>query len=235
MTTAGPDPTEAYQRMADWFDRQSGTSICNAYYDRPAMLRLLGDVAGEDVLDAGCGPGRYLLDLLDRGARVVGIDGTPAMIELARRRLGDRATLHHHDLNRPLDMLADASFDAAVLALVLQHIDDRAGLLRELFRVLRPGGRLAVSTEHPTAAWQRLGGSYFTVERELVPFNRGAYQVPQWRMPLSTLLDEFLAPGFTLQRLVEPTPDPAILDRDPAAYHELARQPAFLMTLLRRP
>jgi len=60
-------------------------------------------------------------------------------------------------------MLGDASFDAALLVLVLQPVDHRAELLQELFRVVRPGGRQVVSTDHPTAVWLRHGGSYFAV------------------------------------------------------------------------
>lgn len=146
------EATAAYGRMARWYEEHSRDSVCNAHYDRPAMLDLLGPVDGQDVLDAGCGPGWYAVALLDRGARVVALDGTPEMTDIARARLGSRARVILHDLERPPTPLPEAAFDAVVLALVIHHIDDRAGLLAELFRVLRPGGRLVLSTHHPIAA-----------------------------------------------------------------------------------
>ncbi len=60
-----------------------------------------------------------------------------------------------HDLARPLDWREDARFDAAILALVIHHIDDRVAVLRELHRLLKPGGVLVVSTHHPTPRWRR--------------------------------------------------------------------------------
>jgi len=221
--------------MAAWYEAHARDGVYNAHYDRPAVLDLLGPVGGQDVLDAGCGPGWYALALLDRGARVVALDGTAAMVERARARVGDRARVLLHDLERPLTPLPDVAFDAVVLALVVHHVDDRAGLLAELFRVLRPGGRLVLSTHHPLADWRRCGGSYFAVEKVALPFAAGAYQVPAWRQPLSFLLAELLAPGFVLERLVEPLPDASVRTADPQAWAALTTAPAFLALRLRRP
>lgn len=69
-----------------------------------------------------------------------------------------------HDLADPLDWPDDDSFDAALMALVIHHLDDRVPTLREIHRVLRPDGHLVVSTHHPTHDWLRHGGSYFAVE-----------------------------------------------------------------------
>ena len=57
-------------------------------YDRPAMLALAGDVSGRTVLDAACGPGLYVEQLVRRGAKVIGFDQSPALVELARQRVG---------------------------------------------------------------------------------------------------------------------------------------------------
>jgi SAM-dependent methyltransferase len=67
------------------------TAPYNAMYDRPAVLSLLGDVSGLTVLDAGCGPGLYA-ELLQRGVDAIGFDQSPAMIDLARGRVGTDAT-----------------------------------------------------------------------------------------------------------------------------------------------
>lgn len=67
-----PDPPialEAYETLADAYAEAIDTKPHNAYYERPATLSLLPEVAGKRVLDAGCGPGAYAEWLLDRGER----------------------------------------------------------------------------------------------------------------------------------------------------------------------
>ena len=87
------------------------------------MLRLAGDVQGRRILDAGCGSGPLAAALVARGAEVTGFDGSPAMLELARRRLGDSAQLRVHDLAQPLPYQSE-TFDDVVASLVLHYLKD---------------------------------------------------------------------------------------------------------------
>jgi hypothetical protein len=64
----GEDLWDAYDRMGPGFQQHAADSAYNAHYDRPAVLAALGPVAGRQVLDAACGPGLYLRELLARGA-----------------------------------------------------------------------------------------------------------------------------------------------------------------------
>jgi SAM-dependent methyltransferase len=91
-----------YDSFAESYSTENESSLLNAYYERPAMIDLAGDVDGHRVLDAGCGSGPLSEALRTKGAIVTGVDGSPAMIELARHRLGDNAALHVADLSRPL-------------------------------------------------------------------------------------------------------------------------------------
>jgi len=86
MVEKGPEPVarEAYEKLADSYAARAPTKPHNAYYERPATLSLLGEVAGKRVLDAGCGPGIYAEELVARGAEVVGFDASGRMVELAR-------------------------------------------------------------------------------------------------------------------------------------------------------
>ena len=174
-----------YDGFAEWYERQAEVGPYNALYDRPAVLELLGDVEGHRVLDVGCGPGLYAQELLARGAEVVSFDESPEMVRLARRRCGDRIDARVHDLRSPLDWLNDERFDAAVMALVIHYLDDRVSALREIHRVLRPGGRLIVSTHHPISDWRIFGGGYFDVERVEDDWHRGQGHVRFWRQPLT--------------------------------------------------
>ncbi len=114
------------------------------------MLALAGDVAGRRILDASCGSGPLYAALRDRGAIVTGIDKSAGMLELARRRLGDDADLQVADLGSPLPF-PDDTFDDVTASLVLHYLEDWGPALAELRRVLKPGGRLIVSVDHPFA------------------------------------------------------------------------------------
>jgi ubiquinone/menaquinone biosynthesis C-methylase UbiE len=98
-------------------------------------------VPGRRILDAGCGSGPLFAALRDRGAIVTGIDKSPGMLEVARRRLGDDADLRVAELGRPIPF-ADDTFDDVTASLVLHYLENWGPALAELRRVLKPGGRL---------------------------------------------------------------------------------------------
>jgi SAM-dependent methyltransferase len=232
-----PD-TSHHDAKGDFFAEYASTNATNAHVDRPAMLGLgddhLGDVAGLDVLDVGCGPGFHAAALLGRGATVTGIDGSATLPEQAREVTGGRATLHHHNLEQRLDFAADRSYGLSLMALDYHHVHDRPQLLTELRRVLRPGGRMLISTTHPTAEQRWLGGSYFAGGRVETPVDDGKFSIDYERMTLETLLNELIHGGFTLERIGEPRPIEALRDVDPERYERMSTDPTILTLALRR-
>ena len=101
------------------------------------LIRAIGPTEGLRILDLGCGKGRFAAHLAHRGAEVVGIDLSAAM--LAHASGIDRAKASARRLP-----FADSTFDAVIAVEVLEHVGDVRPVLREARRVLRPGGRLAV-------------------------------------------------------------------------------------------
>lgn len=222
-----PDPTQ-YDTVAGEYADHAETAPYNALYDRPAMLELLGDVSGKRVFDAGCGPGFYLEELLARGADVLGCDASRAMVDLARERVGDGPDLRVQRLDAPFPWVDDASIDTVLSALVYHYLGDRRAFLAEVHRILRPNGTLVISTHHPTNDWVRLGGSYFANEVYTEVWSRG-WEISSWRLPLTTLVDEFADAGFQVERLVEPQPLPEMAESHPKAWEKLTEVPAFIM------
>lgn len=222
-----------YETIAARYAAHASDGAFNAHYDRPAVLDLCGEVSGLRVLDAACGPGLYAEELVDRGAEVVGFDASPQMVELARQRLDGRAELFEHTLDAPLPM-GDASFDLVVCALAIHYANDRAATLREFRRVVRPGGAVVVSTQHPMADWLRKGGSYFdvTLETERWESMGPDWEVSFWREPLSSLSEAAFRAGLLIERIVEPLPAGSMRDRWPEYHEELSLAPAFLMLRL---
>ncbi len=96
---------------------------------------------GDRVLDACCGTGDLAVLAVERGATVVGLDFSEPMLERARRKSSAVEWLRGDLLALPLE---DESFDAAVIGFGVRNVDDLDAGLRELRRVLKPGGRLGI-------------------------------------------------------------------------------------------
>jgi SAM-dependent methyltransferase len=223
----GPHPQ--YDVFADEFLEHAGDNLYNAHYDRPACLALLGAVTGRTVLDAACGPGLYAGELAARGADVIGFDQSPRMVELSRQR-APSGRFRTHDLADPLDWLPDQSVDLVLFALALEYLDDRTRALRELRRVLRPGGALVLSRMHPTGDWLRHGGSYFDDRVIDEVWSRG-WRVRYWLSPLERTCEELHAAGFLIERLVEPRPTEDAAGIDPDDYARLTREPTGFLAI----
>ena len=220
-----------YEVFADEFVDHAEDGFFNAFVDRPACLALLGDVRGRSVLDAACGPGIYAEELTRRGATVTGFDVSPRMVELAATRVPD-ATFRTQDLNEAIAWIDDDTFDVALCALAFEYVDDRTGALRELRRVLRPGGTLVLSRLHPTADWLRHGGDYFASRVVEEVWDRG-WEVRFWIATLEQTCAEIVDAGFVIERLVEPRPGPEGRARDPERYERYSTAPFFVAFRLR--
>ena len=197
-----------YDDFAQAYSVSNDTNLFNAYYARPEMLRLAGDVSDRRILDAGCGSGPLAAALADGGAEVTGFDSSAAMVDLARQRLGQDADLHVADLAAPLDF-PDAEYDDVVASLVLHYLQDWSGPLGELRRVLKPGGRLIVSVNHPAAyAIVYPDADYFALTRysEDYEFDGQTVWLTFWHRPLHAMADSFAAAGFRITTISEPPP-----------------------------
>jgi ubiquinone/menaquinone biosynthesis C-methylase UbiE len=105
-----------------------------------------GDLRGRRVLDVGCGTGRLAAALVERGAKVWGVDSSPEMLAQARETAGRKVGLKQGTAEAL--PFRDGWFDRAVMRLVV-HLVDRPRALPELARVLAPGGRALIATFAP--------------------------------------------------------------------------------------
>ena len=124
---------------------------------RERVLTALQLQAGECVLDLGSGPGLLAVDLLRQigpQGRLEGIDLSATMLALAQRRCSARANARFQGGSVTTLPYPDASFDVAVSIQVYEYVEDLDLALRELHRVLRPGGRAAVmDTDWESCVW----------------------------------------------------------------------------------
>jgi SAM-dependent methyltransferase len=199
-----------YDGFAESYAADNESNLINGFYERPAMLELAGDVKARRVLDAGCGSGPLSAALRERGAVVTGFDSSPVMIELAGRRLGREAGLLVADLGKPLPF-AGAAFDDVVGSLVLHYLKDWAAPLAELRRVLRPGGRLLLSVNHPMVyPAVNPGGDYFALTQwsDEYTFGGRTTRLTFWHRPLHAMTDAFAGAGFHTAVIGEPPVSP---------------------------
>ncbi len=225
-----------YDVMAVDYAADNAESAFNAHYERPAMISLVGEVEGRRVLEVGCGAGPLTAWLIDHGAVVTAMDVSPAMMRLARERVGDRATFLIADLAQPLSFATDTTFDLVVASLVLHYVRSWEAPLREFRRVLKPDGAVLFSTHHPTMDWPlHCPDDYFAVKQVTETWLKGSreFEVTFWRRPLTAMTEAIASAGFVIERLIEPKPSPELRDRDQEAYELLCTKPQFLLFGLR--
>lgn len=197
-----------YDSFAAAYAAENEKNLFNAYYERPEMLRLAGDVDGLRVLDAGCGAGPLAEALTEKGAAVSGFDLSSAMVDLARARLGADADVRVADLGAPLPY-PDAEFDLVVVSLALHYVQDWGAALAELRRVLKAGGRLLVSIIHPMVyAIVYPESDYFALTRYSEDYTPSGQTVwmTYWHRPLQDVINAFTTAGFRVKTVTEPPP-----------------------------
>jgi SAM-dependent methyltransferase len=180
---------------------------------READARLLGEVAGRDVLEVGCGAAQCSRWLSVRGARAVGVDLSAAMLGAAARRRGPRAPGLIQADARALPFAA-GSFDVACSAYgAVPFVADPGRIMAEVARVLRPGGLWAFSVTHPMRwafpddpgpAGLRVTRSYFDRTPYVEQDAAGHVLYAEHHRTLGDRVADLVAAGFVLERLVEP-------------------------------
>ncbi|MGW4395877.1 class I SAM-dependent methyltransferase [Amycolatopsis nivea] len=191
----------------------------------PVLLRLLGDVRGRRVLDAGCGNGYFSRILAGRGAEVTGVEPAGSLISFAREKAGAGISYVQADLARLPEM---EPFDAVVCSMVLMAIPDWKPAMRACVEALRPGGLFVFAIVHPAfeelfGTWRKYGEyrqTEYLAEYEIA--GRGA---SDFHRPLSAYLNEVAALGCRVREVVEPGLDPAAAD----GIEAYVRMPNFLI------
>jgi len=216
--------------LAAAYARVSASNVANAAYERPAIRELLWDAGERDVLDAGCAAGEHAAWLVERGARVVALDVSETMVRLARERLGERAPVLRVDLEETLPF-GEATFDIVVSSLTMHYLRDWTMPLREFVRVLRPGGKLVLSTHHPYLTVEAVAEYHAIAQVEEAWSGFAAEPVPVrfFHRPLERIVGAGLAAGFVLCGLHEPLPTRDADTRDAAFAAQLRARPGFLI------
>lgn len=161
------------------------------------VLNMLSPSQGEKILDIGCGNARDLAIIATTGAQVVGVDIAEGMVSAARQelvKLGIENVLLRVGDATQLDF-ADGEFDKVLCSEVIEHIPDAEKALAEIWRVLKPGGMLVLSTPNPKS-WYGFD-RYWIWERVLG--KKWNHPFDQWRT-MSDLISMVERKGFKVEK-----------------------------------
>ncbi len=223
--------TEVYRTLADTYAQFSVDNPVQQHYDRPAIMRLAGDIRGRRVLELGCAAGLLTEQLVEAGADVRAVDREPEMVAHATRRLDGRAEIVVADLEEPFDDLHTGSIDVVVASLVLHYLEDWSPLLAELHRLLVPGGALVFSVHHPITGWNLSDRTdYHRTEPVSEEWNWDGQRVTatMFRRPVSAIFGQLRDAGFAVDVVDEPLPHDLPANTDARMRVALTTTPVFL-------
>ena len=251
MTYTQSDATERWNQNADAWHRVMGEHDPNRkdLLD-PLILRLLGDLPGKEVLDAGCGDGYLARKLARLGATVTGVEAARSMLAFALEEQQQEPLSITYNLGDVTSMpfLADRRFDVVVTNNVIQDVEDFQGAFREFNRVLRPGGTYLHIENHPCYSLQGTGWVRDAQGEQLYRkvdyyFNRspfigrwsaesGIQGIVQWHRTLGDIVNSLISAGFTIAQLIEPEPPESW--RDNPRINDAFRIPDFIALLCKK-
>jgi 2-polyprenyl-6-hydroxyphenyl methylase/3-demethylubiquinone-9 3-methyltransferase len=166
-TSIVPEEVEQFGRLAaDWWDPQGGSAVLHKL--NPVRLKYIRDqidqhwqcdecgrspLTGKTALDVGCGAGLLAEPLARLGAKVTGIDATPAVIAVAREHAATMALDVDYRVGDVQEL--EGQFDLVTCMEVIEHVAEPAAFVKALGKRLAPGGLLIMSTPNATS-WSRL-------------------------------------------------------------------------------
>ena len=179
---------------AEWAPTYDGPANPMFLAEEPVVHGILAGYPAGRALDAACGTGRHAAHLVSLGHDVTGIDCTPEMLEVAKAKAPDVQFKVGDLTSLPLP---DDAVDVAVCALSLTHCADLEPPVRELARVVRPGGHVVISDVHPFPVMLGAHASYNFGEVT------GGFVRNHLHLP-SDYLDSFRAAGLNVAQCIEP-------------------------------
>jgi ubiquinone/menaquinone biosynthesis C-methylase UbiE len=219
-----------WDEMARWWDEKQGDKgdLWHRALIDPPLIRLAGEVHGLHVLDLACGNGYLSRRFARQGATVTAVDANAPLIELVSiREVQEQLGITYHVTDAAhLDMLEDGMIDLVICNMALMDIEDAAGAIQEVSRVLKTRGRFVASISHPcfdkvntsgwdieymyptTTIWRKMS-HYREIAVDELPWRKVHGKVvitPSYHRPLSWYFRTLRASGMVVSAFEEPEP-----------------------------
>ena len=201
------------------------TNILKIHFITPFTFQQLGDVAGKAILDIGCGEGGYSRELTKKGAMVTAVDCAEHAIKYCISKAEEEQLKIAYHIRNSCDLydIADNTFDVVLSSMMLMDCEDFEGTVREITRVLKPGGKLFASVCHPCFTAAPSGGgigrqgegldrqvvvsNYFEPKEWDAPIKPGSGLTVVWHhRTFEDYVKTFIKCGLTIVDLHEPVP-----------------------------
>lgn len=214
----------SWENVASWYDEL--LSDKDTYQEKvllPNLLRIVGDIRGKNVVDVACGQGYFTRALFTAGAQVSGVDASKSLIAFARKKGPKGITYFESNADR-LIFFSPETVDVATCILAIQNIENLAGVLKEIAKILKKGGVCYLIINHPAfripkeSAWAydeqkkiqyRRIESYLSQQKNKIDMTPGTHDIKKKEYTVSfhrSLQDYFKAfakAGFAVIRLEE--------------------------------
>ncbi len=219
----------SWDAVAGWYDEllEESPDSFQAKVILPNILRILNPgqgstLSGMKIIDIACGQGYFSRAFSGAGGSVVGVDISPELISKAKER--SKNIVFHVAGADKMAFAENSSFDAAVIILALQNIENFSGALKECARVLKPNGRLVLVLNHPVfripqkSSWEwddKKGRQYRRIESYLKEYKMEIDMTPgekdktkkqktiSFHRPLQSYFEKLQSVGFVVARLEE--------------------------------
>lgn len=234
---------------------RAGKELCDVgqkndyrmYFIMPYTLQQLGDVSNKKILDLGCGDGGYSRALAHKGANVTSIDCATDAINFAIKKANDESLKVEHFVRNSNDLydIGDGTFDIVLCSMMLMDIEDLDGTIQEIYRVIKPKGKVFISILHPCFKPKE---SKWTMEDETIKVIVADYFNPtEWvgeikgidvpiiyrHRTLSDYIKVFNRIGFRLIDMNEPKPSEEQINLS-SRIGWLSKVPMFLFMELKK-
>lgn len=227
-----PIALNAYEEVAEGFNEIAPTKAENAYIEQPAMRKAIGDVKNKLVLDAGCGPGILAEYLFHEGAKVVGFDISPKMIEFAKKRVPKNATFFVADMAKKIPLDQENQFDLVCASLSIDYIKDWSIPLSEFYRLLKTGGKLIMTVQHPIGSWNwyqpTSAFGVQLVEKEWKNFTDKPVMMPDYYRNFGDMIMPLINAGFKITHVEDLRPIDALKHVDPFKFGKYNKLATFM-------
>ena len=209
-------------------------------FNTPAFLEMLPDVEGLKGLDIGCGEGHNTRLLTEAGANMAAIDISGVFLQYANEIQPEGREISYSNASAVELPFKAGEFDFTTGVMSFMDIPEIGLVLKEAFRVLKPGGFLQFSITHPcfdtphrvklhnpdgTTKAYEIGGYFKVLDGDFLELNKPgsigfklgfpAIQLPQFNRTLSQWVNAILDTGFIIEKMNEPSPSDEIAERYP--------------------
>ena len=216
------NPKTSWGKVANWYDNllEKEDKTYQKTLILPNLLRLLEIKRGEVILDLACGQGFFSREFEKLGAKVIAIDLSTELIDLAKKH-NNKSIQYHVSTADNLDFLKNNSIDKTVIILSLQNIENVSGVLKECNSILKPNGSILIVLNHPAfripkkSAWgwddakkiqYRRIDSYLSESKEGIqmhPGNKPWEKTISFHRPLQFYFKMLNKRGFCVSKLEE--------------------------------